>query len=108
MRQLHVARHAPEAYLVRGFLASRGIAAEIRGELLTSGWGELPLDVCSVWVRDDRDYVRAVELVKDFFSGAEARRHGGEAWTCATCGETLEGQFTHCWQCGVSRSNAER
>jgi hypothetical protein len=104
MKQLHVARHAPEAHLVRGFLASHGIAAEVRGELLTSGWGELPLDVCSVWVKDDGDYARAAELVKDFFTGADARRHGGEAWTCANCGEALEGQFTQCWHCGTFRS----
>lgn len=102
MKQLHVARHAPEAHLVRGFLASHGIAAEVRGELLTSGWGELPLDVCAVWVRNDGDYARAAELVRDFFSGADARRHGGDAWTCG-CGEALEGQFTQCWRCGALR-----
>lgn len=103
MRQLHVARHAPEAHLVRGFLASHGIAAEVRGELLTSGWGELPVDVCSVWIQEDRDYFRAMELVRDFFTGANARRHSGEAWICGGCGEALEGQFTQCWRCGTSR-----
>ncbi len=103
MKQLHVARHAPEAHLVCGFLASHGIAAEVRGELLTSGWGELPLDVCSVWVKDDRDYGRGRELVTEFFSGAYARRHAGERWTCAGCGENLEGQFTQCWRCGATR-----
>lgn len=104
MKQLHVARHAPEAHLVRGFLASHGITAEVRGELLTSGWGELPLDVCSVWVKDDRDYERGKELVREFFSGASARRHSGEAWTCPACGEPLEGQFTQCWRCGALRA----
>ena len=39
MKQVHVARHAPEAHLVKGFLESNGIAAVVRGEFLTSGWG---------------------------------------------------------------------
>jgi hypothetical protein len=104
MKQLHVAKHAPEAHLVRGFLAAHGIDAEVRGEYLTSGWGELPLDVCSVWVREDRDYARARELLSEFFSGAHARRYSGEAWVCASCSEPLEGQFTQCWRCGATRA----
>ena len=24
-------------------------------------------------------------------------------WTCAHCGENLEGQFTECWKCGATR-----
>jgi hypothetical protein len=27
-----------------------------------------------------------------------------ETWQCTACGETLEAQFTECWQCGTSRS----
>jgi len=103
MRQLHVAKHAPEAHLVRGFLAAHGITAQVRGEFLTSGWGELPVDVCSVWVHDDRDYERARELLIEFLAGTQARRYSGEAWTCGNCGERLEGQFTQCWRCGATR-----
>jgi hypothetical protein len=100
MKQLHAARHAMEAHLVRGFLDSHGIAAEVRGEYLTSGWGELPVDVCSVWIVDDAQYAQADALVKAFLSGSLA---GGEPWTCPSCGEKLEGQFTSCWKCGAAR-----
>jgi len=103
MKQIHIARHAPEAHLVRGFLAAQGIATQVRGEFLTSGWGELPLDVCSVWVCDERDYERASELLVEFFAGTHARRYSGEAWICGVCGEPLEGQFTQCWRCGTTR-----
>ena len=37
MKQIHAARHAPEAHLVKGFLESNGISAVVRGEFLTSG-----------------------------------------------------------------------
>ncbi len=103
MKQLHAARHALEAHLIRGFLASNGIAAEVRGEYLTSGWGELPADVCSVWIADDAQFAHADELLKAFLSGSLARQFGGEAWTC-DCGEKLEGQFTACWRCGSAKS----
>ncbi len=105
MRQVHVAKHAPEAHLVKGFLESQGIDAVVRGEFLTSGWGELPVDLCSVWVTDDKQFERANELVVAFLKGAFARQFSGESWRCPKCGEQLEGQFTACWKCGVPRSS---
>ena len=104
MKQLHAARHAVEAHLVRGFLASQGVAAEVRGEYLTSGWGELPVDVCSVWIVDDTQFEQANELLVSFLKGSFARMYSGDAWSCPGCGETLEGQFTDCWSCGTRRA----
>lgn len=102
MKQLHAARHAVEAHIVCGFLRAQGIGAEVRGEYLTSGWGELPVDVCSVWVTDDTEFERANELVVAFLKGTLERVFSGEAWTCR-CGERLEGQFTECWKCGARK-----
>jgi hypothetical protein len=103
LKQIHVAKHATEAHLVKGFLESNGIEAIVRGEFLTSGWGELPTDLCSVWIADDAQYERADQLLIDFLSGKLARDAAAYAWTCAHCGETLEGQFTACWKCGAAR-----
>ena len=103
MKQLHAARHAPEAHLIKGFLESNGIAAVVRGEFLTSGWGELPVDVCSVWVADDAQYERAHALLLAFLNGDIARELRDQYWRCSRCGEQLEGQFTSCWNCGASR-----
>jgi len=104
MKQLHSARHAPEAHLIRGFLESNGIAAVVRGEYLTSGWGELPVDVCSVWVTDDAQYDRAHGLLVAFLNGDFAHEFRDQRWRCPQCGEQLEGQFTACWKCGTTRS----
>jgi putative signal transducing protein len=103
VKQLHAARHAPEAHLVKGFLESNGIAAVVRGEYLTSGWGELPADVCSVWVSDDAQYDRAHALLIAFLNGDFAREFRGMDWRCPRCGEQLEGQFTTCWNCRTIR-----
>ena len=101
MKLLHPARHAFEAHLIRGFLVSHGIAAEVRGEYLTSGWGELPTDVCAVWITEDAQFDAADALLKAFLKGDYASEAG--PWRCE-CGETLEGQFTQCWRCGAPRS----
>lgn len=104
VKQVHIAKHAPEAHLVKGYLESLGIVAVVRGEFLTGGWGELPVDVCSVWVEDEAQYERAEQAVREFLSGALAREHRGRDWRCPYCGEHLEGQFTRCWNCGAIRS----
>ena len=103
MKQVHVAKHAPEAHLVRGFLESNGVAAVVRGEFLTSGWGELPVDVCAVWITDDAQYETANTLLMAFLKGDAAREFRGQHWRCPQCGEQLEGQFTACWKCGAAR-----
>ena len=103
MKRVHNARHMTEAHLVRGLLESHAIAAVVRGDFLTGGWGELPVDVCAVWVPDDARFTEADRLVQDFLKGALARIHGGEAWQCPHCHEAIEGQFTACWQCGTQR-----
>ena len=104
MKLLHTAKHAPEAHLVKGFLESQGIEAIVRGEFLTSGWGELPVDVCGVWIADDAQFGRANELLVAFLRGTFARQFSGEKWRCPHCGENLEGQFTACWNCGTSKA----
>lgn len=103
MKRIHNARHMTEAHLIRGLLESHGIDALVRGDFLTGGWGELPVDVCAVWITDDARFADADQLLKDFLKGALARIHGGKAWSCPQCGEMIEGQFTACWQCGAEQ-----
>jgi hypothetical protein len=103
MKQIHVAKHAAEAYFIKGLLESNGIAASVRGEYLTSGWGELPLDVCSVWIADESQHERANALLVAYLRGDHARELRDQHWNCSHCGERLEGQFTACWSCGARR-----
>jgi hypothetical protein len=104
VKQIHAARHALEAHLIRGYLHSHGIAAEVRGEYLTSGWGELPVDVCSVWIVDEARYDEANALVAALLDGAPLGGSNAQRWNCRTCGEELEGQFTACWACGTAKA----
>ncbi len=103
MKPVHTARHAAEAHLIRGYLQSEGINTIVRGEFLTGGIGELPADVCQVWVVADSDTDRAQALLREFLRGDAARAHAHERWRCPGCNENIEGQFTDCWNCGAAR-----
>lgn len=104
MKPLYTARHATDAHLVCGFLESQGVVAIVRGEFLAGGIGELPADLCRVWIIDDTQFTQADALLQAFLKGEPARVHAHEQWRCAQCGETLEGQFTACWHCGTVRA----
>lgn len=103
MNPVFTARHPTEAHLVRGLLEAGGIRAEVRGDQLYSAFGELPV-LPTVWIVDPADGPEAGRLIGDFLRGSAARRYAHERWTCAGCGETLEGQFTDCWNCGAPRA----
>ena len=104
MKPLHNARHATEAHLIRGYLESHGIAVIVRGEFLAGGIGELPADVCGVWVVHDHEFTRANELIRQWLQDSPAQALGQAPWQCDRCHETLEAQFTACWRCGAVRA----
>lgn len=89
-----------EAAHVRNVLASAGFDVELKNDRLWSALGEIPVVEAwpQVWVADARDAERARRTLRDLDRGPAA-----PAWTCAACGEWLEGQFTACWHCGAER-----
>ncbi len=130
MKKVYTAGDPLGARLALGLLEENGIEAVIQGETLWSARGELPLtsdSAPSIWVVRDDDAQRARELILSkerdrnpercancgyLLRGlSESRcpecgkpfRRTGPDWTCGQCGEGVEDQFTHCWNCGVSR-----
>ncbi|AMD02049.1 DUF2007 domain-containing protein [Halomonas chromatireducens] len=85
---------------VRNVLAAADIPVELRNMTLGGGAGELPLGECEpeVWVAP-HNRARAVALIQDAMAEGDDRAD----WTCPGCGETLEGVFESCWQCGTAR-----
>jgi hypothetical protein len=105
LKKVYIAKNPADAHLLKGLLEGENIEAEVRGEFLYGVRGEVPItpDTCpSVWVRDDADYDRAVELVSTFREGEPSSPAEGETWRCR-CGEENELQFTECWSCGRAR-----
>lgn len=102
MVRAYVAANLAQAHLIRGFLDSEGIFSIVRGEHLVAIQGEVPITMDtlpSIWV-NPADSARARELIE---LGLRSEV-GSDDWTCPSCSEPIEGQFTECWQCGAPRS----
>ena len=106
MRQIYSAEHPTEAHMVKGILETNGIECEVRGDTLFGARGELPLTMetaPSVWVVDEKRYKDARRIIQQYEAANAGELAAGEKWNCSACGEILESQFTHCWQCGKAR-----
>ena len=91
--------HAPNiaiAALWADALQQAGIKASVQRYYLGSVAGELPPDQCQpeVWLTHAEDEVRARALLHSLQNMPQRR------WLCA-CGETVEGGFEQCWNCGT-------
>ena len=105
MEKVYIAMNPTDAHLVRGLLESEGIEAVVQGEFLWTARGEVPITTDtapSVWVLDEADYERAMEVVKAFQSSERMSDSENKEWKCDKCNENNEGQFTECWRCGDS------
>ncbi|WJW74989.1 DUF2007 domain-containing protein [Thiohalobacter sp. IOR34] len=82
-------------------LRNAGIDCRLGNEFLGGGAGELP--VLDVWPEirvADADLAQARRLLEAALGPPPP---APPAWQCPHCGETLEGQFDQCWNCGKSR-----
>lgn len=113
MKKVYAARDNQEAHMVRIYLEGFGIETKIHGEMLegffrpsdamTQGVdGANPFARPTIHTLNDEDYDRACELVKEYFDDHDEIKALPE-WTCGECSEAIEGQFTHCWNCGAER-----
>jgi hypothetical protein len=90
--------------IVKGLLDEAKIPCMVRNEHLSMALGELAPSDCSpeIWIQNDEDYLRAKAIVDALRSAAVETR---DPWVCR-CGESIEGQFTSCWNCGKERPTA--
>lgn len=83
----------------KNLLVSEGIPAFLRNEHLGSIIGEMPFQEAwpQLWVENDLDYDRAVQLI----DAANVINESPQTpWRCKSCKTENEGQFAACWQCG--------
>jgi len=101
MKRVYSSHNLVLAHHVRNLLESEGIRSEVRNQVLSSAMGELPPAECQaeVWVLNARDADRAEAILR-------IPAPSGPLWSCRSCGETLEGQFLQCWNCGEARAPA--
>jgi hypothetical protein len=97
--------HAPNLITAQHWvnvLATAGVPCELHNRYLNGAMGEIPADQCApeIWIVDDRDEALALRLLERARKGPDAN---ARPWKCSRCGETLEAQFTVCWNCGTER-----
>ena len=109
LKKIYVADGPGDAHVLRGLLEVEGIEAVIRGDDMVplQGGSLFHLETRpSVWVlADDAGrYGRAVEIAAGYAAGKHAPAGSEEpTWRCPSCGESIEAQFTACWNCGAER-----
>ncbi len=75
-----------------------GLECVKRNEYAAGASGELaPIDVWpELWVVHDRDYERAMGIIKQLHAAIEQ-----DDWPCPKCGAASPATFEFCWQCGT-------
>ncbi len=101
---LEVFNSEVEAEISRAQLEASGIEAFVSKDDAggMSPYLQLSQGVRLLVSQEDVDVAR--EILRKEGSNQEADLGNTETWQCTGCGETLESQFTECWQCGTSRS----
>ena len=86
----------------QSILENAGIATHIKNVGAAIASGEIPFIQVfpELWVVEDGDYDRAIEILKPYYR-PEAAEAGD--WVCPGCGETVEGSFGQCWKCQTMR-----
>ena len=104
--KVFVAQNPTEAHFLRGLLESNGIPSEVRHEALFGVRGEIPFTEAfpEIWVANDNQVGEALKVLHKR-STETNNVDEGQPWRCANCGETVEPQFTACWQCNADKPN---
>lgn len=82
-------------------LEAEGIRTDLRNAGSAGLAGEVPYTQVypELWVLNNGDEPRARAIIKDY-QEKSADAPVAPDWTCPKCGETVEGIFTECWNCG--------
>ena len=97
MKRLLQAPNVALATLWVDLLAQAGIEATVQRAYASGIAGEIPPDQAlpEVWVTDDDLLERARVALY------ELRHLPHREWLCRACGESVEGPFEECWNCGA-------
>lgn len=101
--RVYRAANGTEAHLIKGMLEQHGIMVRIFGDGLSSGIGELPVDVMQVEIQVKRGYRKlARQLILEYESRARETDTSSTSWICSECKEENPVAFDLCWNCSGS------
>lgn len=95
MRNVFVATSLADATHVSNLLHENGIESQTVEKLR----GNIGTPYTEVWVIDEADGDRAIELIKQLNAESDEE----DFWNCANCGEEVPSSFGICWSCSSPR-----
>jgi hypothetical protein len=102
MQKLYVSQSLIDVESRKELLDQAEIPCTIKNQRSAMLGGEVPfVEVFpELWVLQDEDYERAQTLLNDW---EEAQPLESTSWTCVSCGEVHQKEFTTCWKCNEER-----
>ena len=85
--------------VLKGMLMQEGVACEVTNDTVPLPGAEF---YPKLWVVVDAEFDRAMTVLEVFRKLPTQQSTG--PWTCPSCGEQLEQQFSSCWKCGATRN----
>ena len=103
MKKLYVSQSLIDVESRKELLDQAEIPCTIKNQRSNMLGGEVPfVEVFpELWVLQDEDFEQAQKLLKDW---EEAPPLDNTAWTCPSCGEVHQKEFTTCWKCNQERN----
>lgn len=103
MRRLTSAPNLALATLWADLMKQAGFEASVQRAWAGSIAGEIPPDQAlpEVWIEDDERLDEARRTLDAL------RNLPHRLWACPACGETVDGPFEQCWNCGADRPRTE-
>ncbi len=98
MRNVFVATSLADATLIKNLLSQH----DIRSQTVEKLRGNIGTPYTEVWVSNDADGDRALQLIKELHTPSNA----GEPWKCSGCGELNPLSFETCWKCNREHAAA--
>jgi hypothetical protein len=98
-KKLYEAGNLQEAEILKSQLERAGFEVLVKGVHLSGSLGELPAGVetnPSIWTNEE-DFEKAKRFLDELHSESSQNK---SPWGCPKCGETVEGSFLTCWNCG--------
>ena len=95
MKRLTQAPNVALATLWADMLTQAGLEATVQRAYASGIAGEIPLP--EIWIEDERHFDKARALLD------ELQNLPSRQWRCAGCGESVDGPFEQCWNCGALR-----
>ncbi len=105
MLKLFVSPLLMEVESLKEILEQEEITCTLKNQQGSSLAGEVPFAEVfpELWIVNNDDFPQAQEILESWRQG---QPQDVTAWTCSSCGESHDKDFTACWKCGGERHEA--